>query len=294
MPPAARVGDMHTCPLVNPGPVPHVGGPILPPGMPTVLIGGMPAARQGDMCTCVGPPDVIAMGSPTVLIGGMMAARQGDPTAHGGVIVIGFPTVLIGIPAAGAGGGAGAGGAAGIGGAAAGTNLPPYHDDLMKEMKKAWAESFNADGTVTEQGGYIVKTKDGKYEVRRVPPGASGEILVPRANEMKDGETLVGTWHTHPYSEEEGGHTGVSFSKGDINNFLEGEQGDVKYVYAGDKVFKMEMTDRDKATKSDPDDVSEKWDETFADADGDLPEKADQATEEATKDTGVEYTKFDP
>ena len=98
MPPAARVGDMHVCPMVTPGvpPVPHVGGPILPPGCPTVLIGGMPAARATDMCVCVGPPDSIAMGSPTVLIGYMMAARMGDPTVHGGTIAIGCPTVLIG------------------------------------------------------------------------------------------------------------------------------------------------------------------------------------------------------
>jgi uncharacterized Zn-binding protein involved in type VI secretion len=78
------------------GVVPHVGGPILPPGLPTVLIGGMPAARVTDMCTCVGPPDVIALGSFTVLIGGQPAARMGDMTAHGGSIVIGMPTVLIG------------------------------------------------------------------------------------------------------------------------------------------------------------------------------------------------------
>jgi len=95
MPPAARVTDMHTCPLVT-GVVPHVGGPVLPPGCPTVLIGMMPAARVSDMLTCVGPPDVIAMGSPTVLIGGLMAARMGDPTAHGGVIMLGCPTVMIG------------------------------------------------------------------------------------------------------------------------------------------------------------------------------------------------------
>lgn len=95
MPPAARVTDMHTCPMVT-GTVPHVGGPILPPGCPTVLIGGMPAARVGDMATCAGPPDAIAMGSMTVMIGGMPAARLGDLTAHGGVIVIGCPTVIIG------------------------------------------------------------------------------------------------------------------------------------------------------------------------------------------------------
>ena len=76
--------------------VPHVGGPILPPGCPTVLIGGLPAARVTDMATCVGPPDVIVMGSPTVFIGNLMAARIGDPTAHGGVIVLGCFTVIIG------------------------------------------------------------------------------------------------------------------------------------------------------------------------------------------------------
>ena len=95
MPPAARVGDMHTCPMVS-GVVPHVGGPILPPGCPTVLIGGMPAARVGDLAVCAGGPDVIALGSLTVTIGGQPAARLGDLTAHGGVIVVGLPTVMIG------------------------------------------------------------------------------------------------------------------------------------------------------------------------------------------------------
>ncbi|WP_305907357.1 PAAR domain-containing protein [Methylomarinum sp. Ch1-1] len=93
--PAARLTDMHTCPMFN-GPVPHVGGPITAPGAPTVLIGSMPAARVGDMATCVGPPDSIVKGSATVLIGSMPAARLGDSTSHGGVIVVGCPTVLIG------------------------------------------------------------------------------------------------------------------------------------------------------------------------------------------------------
>lgn len=95
MPPAARLTDMHTCPMVT-GVVPHVGGPILPPCAPQVMIGNLPAARVGDMATCVGPPDSIVVGSPTVLIGNMMAARIGDMTAHGGVIVMGLPTVMIG------------------------------------------------------------------------------------------------------------------------------------------------------------------------------------------------------
>lgn len=93
--PAARVGDMHACPMVTVL-VPHVGGPILPPGEPTVLIGFLPAARVGDQATCVGPPDVIVRGEPTVLIGHRPAARMGDQTAHGGTIVLGCMTVLIG------------------------------------------------------------------------------------------------------------------------------------------------------------------------------------------------------
>lgn len=93
--PAARVGDPHLCPMVDVV-KPHVGGPILPPGGLPVLIAGMPAARVGDMATCVGPPDVIALGSFTTLIAGMPAARMGDMTAHGGAIVMGAPTVLIG------------------------------------------------------------------------------------------------------------------------------------------------------------------------------------------------------
>jgi uncharacterized Zn-binding protein involved in type VI secretion len=92
---AARVADMHVCPMVT-GVVPHVGGPVLPPGTATVLIGGMPAACLGDMCTCTGPPDSIIMGSSTVMIGGKPAARMGDSTAHGGTIILGCPTVMIG------------------------------------------------------------------------------------------------------------------------------------------------------------------------------------------------------
>lgn len=98
MPPAARITDMHICPMQTPAvvPIPHVGGPILPPGCPAVLIGGLPAACMGDMATCVGPPDSIVKGSATVLIGGRPAARMGDSMAHGGTIVAGLPTVLIG------------------------------------------------------------------------------------------------------------------------------------------------------------------------------------------------------
>jgi uncharacterized Zn-binding protein involved in type VI secretion len=95
MPPAARAGDMHVCPMVT-GAVPHVGGPALPPGAPTVLIGGMPALRSGDMLTCTGPPDTVAAGSGTVMIGKKPAARLGDQTVHGGSLVLGCFTVMIG------------------------------------------------------------------------------------------------------------------------------------------------------------------------------------------------------
>ena len=95
---AARLSDMHTCPMQTPGtpPIPHVGGPIAGPGAPTVLIGGMPAAVMGDTAICVGPPATIVSGSSTVMIGGKPAARMGDSTSHGGSITAGCPTVLIG------------------------------------------------------------------------------------------------------------------------------------------------------------------------------------------------------
>lgn len=96
--PAARLTDMHTCPMVTPGlpPIPHVGGPIAGPGAATVLICNLPAAVLGDTAVCVGPPDSIIKGSATVMICGKPAARMGDTTAHGGSIVLGCPTVLIG------------------------------------------------------------------------------------------------------------------------------------------------------------------------------------------------------
>lgn len=98
MPPAARLTDLHVCPMVTPAvpPIPHVGGPIVGPGEPTVLIGKLLAARVGDMLVCVGPPDAIVKGSSSVMIGGVPAARLGDSTAHGGSITLGDPTVMIG------------------------------------------------------------------------------------------------------------------------------------------------------------------------------------------------------
>lgn len=98
MPPAARLTDMHQCPMQTPGlpPIPHVGGPVVGPGIPTVLIEKLPAAVLGDNCICVGPPDSIIKGSATVMIGGKPAARLGDNCAHGGTVVMGAATVMIG------------------------------------------------------------------------------------------------------------------------------------------------------------------------------------------------------
>lgn len=92
---AARAGDMHVCPMSD-GPKPHVGGPIIPGGNTTVLAGNMPIAVVGDSCTCAGAPDTIIKGSSSVLVGGVPAARMGDSTAHGGTIIVGCMTVLIG------------------------------------------------------------------------------------------------------------------------------------------------------------------------------------------------------
>jgi len=162
--PAARVGDMHACPMASPAtpPVPHVGGPIIPPGAINVLIGGQPAARMGDMCTCVGPPDVIVGGAPTVLIGGKPAARMGDMTAHGGSIVMGFPSVLIGI--------------AGGGGVSPPAAPAPPKSTVDKAIEKIEKSEFGK----TEEGKKVVKKlkqlkKDGKIEYGKMKDSTRGE-----------------------------------------------------------------------------------------------------------------------
>lgn len=135
MPPAARVGDMHVCPMVT-GIVPHVGGPILPPAAMTVITGKMPQARVGDMAMCVGPPDVVAKGSATVMVVGSPAARIGDITAHGGNIILGCPTVIIGDGAGGGGGGGGGGAMTGQAGVAGPTNDPSQQAKALTAAAK--------------------------------------------------------------------------------------------------------------------------------------------------------------
>lgn len=174
--PAARIGDMHVCPMVTVL-VPHVGGPIVGPGCPTVLIGGMPAAVMGDMCACTGPPDVILLGSTGVFIGGKPAARLGDMTAHGGSIMLGCFTVLIG-ETGGGGGGTGGGLSANMlskVGAAEAANLAnkvalenaaKEGDDLAERTNK---EDYNAQFSLVDEAekgiegvNYEIETNDGE------------------------------------------------------------------------------------------------------------------------------------
>lgn len=173
--PAARLTDMHVCPMVT-GVVPHVGGPITAPGCPTVLIGGMPAAVMGDMCTCVGPPDTIILGSSGVLIGGKPAARMGDMTSHGGNIVLGCFTVLIGEAGGGGGGGGamappdlsklGAKTAAALANKQALENAAQNGDDTAEKTSQ---EDFNAQFTLVDEAengiadvDYEIETNDGE------------------------------------------------------------------------------------------------------------------------------------
>ncbi len=172
--PAACIGDNHTCPLVNPGKaaIPHVGGPIVGPGAPTVLIGGKPAAVQGDMCVCTGPPDSIAAGSSGVMFGGKPAARMGDPSAHGGVIVVGNPTVLIG--EAGGGGGGGGGGADSDAEALEITEK----DFLVIELK-------DEDGIVIPHAPYKVTLPDGSEVTGRLNGEGYAYIKTPEPGDCQ-------------------------------------------------------------------------------------------------------------
>ena len=164
--PAARIGDMHICPMVN-GLVPHVGGPVIGPGTPTVLIGGMPAVTLGD---------IIAMGSTGVLIGGKPAARMGDMTAHGGSIILGCFTVLIGETSGGGGGGAGGAGG-GLGKTGAGQAKDNENSKALKDAAKNGdekadktnKEDFKAQFSLVDEAGkgkknvkYEIKTSDGQ------------------------------------------------------------------------------------------------------------------------------------
>lgn len=191
--PAARVSDMHVCPMVT-GVVPHVGGPILPAGSPTVLIGGLPAARVGDMCTCVGPPDTIVKGSTGVMIGGMPAARMGDITSHGGNIVLGCFTVLIGEASAGGGGGGAAGGGAGASGMSAGQAAGSANSNSLSQAaengdetaQKTTPEDYSAQYTLVDEADQPVSGR--KYQIRT----PDGTIHEGKTNSSGQTESISG------------------------------------------------------------------------------------------------------
>ena len=220
---------MHVCPMVTVL-VPHVGGPILPPGWPTVLIGGIPAARVTDLAVCAGGPDVIAMGAFTVLIGGLPAARMGDMTAHGGVIVQGEPTVMIGDVGAGGAGAPAAGGgvsaaspvamaaataAAHAGGGGGASGVTPEEqkalDDLGRLQGRKEAEieqqlkKQGYSGPVVANSGGKIYTKDlgnGKTvavrldpaEVRTPPRGYADEVLHAHKETVPTSEVSAGNY----------------------------------------------------------------------------------------------------
>jgi uncharacterized Zn-binding protein involved in type VI secretion len=205
--PAARIGDMHTCPMVDPGPKPHVGGPITGPGVPTVFIGGQPAAVVGDMATCAGPPDSIAMGSTGVFIGGKPAARMGDNTCHGGIITAGCPTVFIGEIAGGAGAGVGGGGsgvatAAGQSAGATSAVAAARHSAALagtgegekKETETHWLDVKFVDkaGYPIAGVGYELTGTDGKKSTGRL--GGDGKI---RKDGIDPGNATVQLFSVH-------------------------------------------------------------------------------------------------
>jgi len=202
--PAARINDMHTCPMVT-GLVPHVGGPIIM-GSPTVITAGMPQARVTDQAMCAGGPDVIAKGSATVMVNGLPAARIGDLTVHGGVIVTGCPTVLIGdlglvqpvtpaLPATAPGS----------------KNLPAVekiaNDPVVAaEIDKAWkASNPNGPGKKQEKGFWVMKDdKTGALSVVQFPDNGTNDSLTPGPVPVQPGKSVAAFFHTHPNTAAEG------------------------------------------------------------------------------------------
>ena len=192
--PAARLTDMHICPLWS-GDVPHVGGPIESPGEPTVLIGGLPAARVTDMAYCNGPPDVIVEGSPTVYIGGLMAARLGDSTAHGGMVIEGEPTVLIGD---------GSGGSDGDSDDLECGDDDPEDDDSSDDEKED-----SADALFGDWDDKFIPTKKSSPDEKDSPDEKSGPDEKGSRVKVKTALTLEKTWLDK---------SGAAFTFGDKDN----------------------------------------------------------------------------
>jgi uncharacterized Zn-binding protein involved in type VI secretion len=175
--PAARISDMHVCPMVTPGvpPVPHLGGLITGPGAPTVLIGGMPAAVMGDMATCVGPPDSIIKGSVGVMICGKPAARMGDMCAHGGTIVLGCPTVLIGEVMPGA----------------PPVIVPPFALPAQPETKSSEQKTSSPPPTKSEQKPPKKEEKNKKEWIEVVVKDENGKPIIGEKYEIELPDGLI-------------------------------------------------------------------------------------------------------
>jgi uncharacterized Zn-binding protein involved in type VI secretion len=221
--PAARVTDLHTCPA-------HVGGPLLPPGSPDVIIGGLAAARVTDAATCEGPPDVVAQGATMVLLNGLPAARTDDPTVHGGTIVGGLSTVLIGGPT---GAGAGLGTGLSLDGNPPTLIITP---ELCRQFRDSMARSFPG-GRSQEQGSTIIRDADGNVSSFVGTGNGNSGSFSPDRN-VPAGTRALGISHTHPYDATEGGMTNVSLSGGDAAYMInQGDQmifaqsGDGQYMY---------------------------------------------------------------
>ena len=191
MPPAARITDMHVCPMFD-GPVPHVGGPILPPGASTVLIDFLPAATVTSMATCVGPPDVIVMGSTGVFINFLPAARLGDQTAHGGVIVMGSPTCIIGEV------GTPSPGSAGLGGVVAGLAASGVAGQFMANA------SVYGKGASPAAQNSTISSAPPKTRKNRMPSKSNKYIDHSKTTHNPDGSTTYYDLQSRPvkYSKE--------------------------------------------------------------------------------------------
>ena len=190
--PAARIGDMHTCPMIDPGPKPHLGGPIII-GFSTVLIGGMPAARRLDKSQCVGSLDPIMLGSFSVQIGGQPAARMGDPTAHGGLISGGCPTVLIGD----------------LSFSNSAQSFATQEEAAMAALRDANPQSIRDN---LEYGGLIYRDAAGQYHYT-TPLAGTAAGFNPGAVTTPPGTTVVGDYHTHgDYSSQDSSDNAVRTS----------------------------------------------------------------------------------
>lgn len=158
-------------------------------------------------------------------------------------------------------------------------------NNIYKAIGAAWAESGQAGATVTEHGGRIVTDKTGK-QVIRTGAGGGGSISLPAE---QAGDVTLGTFHTHPYSKAEGSELGVSFSGDDIENFIAGGQGSVKYVGAGTCIYVLDTLDSAARDGCKSVDIKKRWNDRFAAASGNFQLKVDSAVRASIAGCGLCY-----